>query len=106
MSSEIQLFDRRCINLHLELGRAKLVVVRCGTVFCYEAEWWRWRKGIRGLDRVECVVSWDWDCDSGGCMYCLRTHLLIWTVFLPKFLFQAMWMGLHIFVEVVVAGIL
>ena len=71
MTSEIQLFDRRCINLHLELGRANLVVVRCGTGFCYEAEWWRWGRGIPGLDRVEYVASWDWDGVSGGCVYCL-----------------------------------
>jgi len=51
------------------------VVVRCGTLFCYEAEWWRWRR-IRGLDRAECAVSWGWDGVSGGCVYCLTEALV------------------------------
>jgi len=33
----------------------------------------------------------------------LRTHLFIWTVFSPKFLFQAVWLGLH---HIVVEGIM
>ena len=42
----------------------------------------------------------------GACIV-LRTHLFIWTVFSPKFLFQAVWMGLaHSFVEAVVGSIL
>jgi ethanolamine phosphate transferase 2 subunit G len=35
----------------------------------------------------------------------LRTHLFIWTVFSPKFLFQAVWMGFqHIMVEGLLGG--
>ena len=41
----------------------------------------------------------------GACII-LRTHLFIWTVFSPKFLFQAAWIGLaHIVVEEIVGGI-
>ena len=40
----------------------------------------------------------------GACII-LRTHLFIWTVFSPKFLFQAVWMGLaHILIEGIVGG--
>lgn len=37
----------------------------------------------------------------------LRTHLFIWTVFSPKFLFQAVWMALqHILVEFILGAII
>jgi ethanolaminephosphotransferase len=37
----------------------------------------------------------------------LRTHLFIWTVFSPKFLFQAVWMGFaHVVVEGLVGGLI
>jgi len=37
----------------------------------------------------------------------LRTHLFIWTVFSPKFLFQAVWLGLHhILVEGIMGGLI
>jgi ethanolamine phosphate transferase 2 subunit G len=40
----------------------------------------------------------------GACIV-LESHLFIWKVFSPKFLFQAVWRGLaHIFVEAVVAA--
>lgn len=35
----------------------------------------------------------------------LRTHLFIWTVFSPKFLFQAVWLGLaHIVIQIIFGG--
>lgn len=41
----------------------------------------------------------------GGCII-LRTHLFIWTVFSPKFLFQTVWVGLaHILVEGLVGAV-
>ena len=42
----------------------------------------------------------------GSCII-LRTHLFIWTVFSPKFLFQAVWLALaHILVEGVFGGLI
>jgi ethanolaminephosphotransferase len=60
-------------------------------------DWIGWSALFHGIGMVFLV---------GACIV-LRTHLFIWTVFSPKFLFQAVWMGLtHIFVEAVVGGIL
>lgn len=60
-------------------------------------------------------VEWMWWCSLfHGIVMCflvtaciiLRTHLFIWTVFSPKFLFQAAWIVLaHIFVQGVVGGL-
>ena len=56
-------------------------------------DWIGWSALFHGIGLVFLV---------GACIV-LRTHLFIWTVFSPKFLFQAVWMGLaHIFVEAVV----
>ena len=42
----------------------------------------------------------------GACIV-LRTHLFIWTVFSPKFLFQAVWMAMaHLIIQYVVGGII
>jgi ethanolamine phosphate transferase 2 subunit G len=59
-------------------------------------EWMEWSSWFHGMGMLFLV---------GACVV-LRTHLFIWTVFSPKFLFQAAWMVLaHIVVEGVIGGI-
>ena len=60
-------------------------------------DWMGWCSWFHGI--VMCFLV-------GACII-LRTHLFIWTVFSPKFLFQAVWMGLaHIVIEGVIGGII
>jgi ethanolamine phosphate transferase 2 subunit G len=60
-------------------------------------DWMSWSSWFHGL--VMCFLV-------GACII-LRTHLFIWTVFSPKFLFQAVWMALqHLVVEGIVGGII
>ena len=59
-------------------------------------EWMVWSALFHGIAMAFLV---------GACIV-LRTHLFIWTVFSPKFLFQAAWMGLaHVVIEGIVGGI-
>jgi ethanolamine phosphate transferase 2 subunit G len=61
------------------------------------ADWMAWCAWFHGV--VMCFLV-------GACIV-LRTHLFIWTVFSPKFLFQAVWMGFeHIVIESIVGGII
>jgi ethanolaminephosphotransferase len=60
-------------------------------------DWMGWCAWFHGVVMVFLV---------GACII-LRTHLFIWTVFSPKFLFQAVWVGLaHVVVEGVIVGTL
>jgi ethanolaminephosphotransferase len=59
-------------------------------------DWMAWSTLFHGIAMAFLV---------GACIV-LRTHLFIWTVFSPKFLFQAAWMGLaHVVIEGIVGGI-
>ena len=59
-------------------------------------DWMAWSAWFHGIAMAFLV---------GACIV-LRTHLFIWTVFSPKFLFQAAWMALaHVVIEGIVGGI-
>lgn len=61
------------------------------------ADWMGWSSGFHGIAMLFLV---------GACII-LRTHLFIWTVFSPKFLFQVVWMVLqHIAIEGIVGSTL
>lgn len=72
-----------------------------------------WREVSEGVDKYVMWMVWcGWYHGVVMCflvMTCilLRTHLFIWTVFSPKFLFQAVWMGFqHIVVEGLLGGVI
>jgi len=59
-------------------------------------DWMAWSTLFHGIGMAFLV---------GACIV-LRTHLFIWTVFSPKFLFQAVWMGLaHVVIEGIIGVI-
>jgi ethanolamine phosphate transferase 2 subunit G len=60
-------------------------------------DWMGWCSWFHGMVMLFLV---------GACII-LRTHLFIWTVFSPKFLFQAVWMAIaHLIIQYVVGGII